>query len=112
AIAHELGDARGLARTACYLCHYLWAVARLDAALEASERALVSASKVGDRLLVAETELYRGVIFMAQGNCERATHLLQRIDLEFRQFATGASKGASRGTAVSLHVRISPHRAL
>jgi tetratricopeptide (TPR) repeat protein len=112
AIAHELGDARGLAKAACYLCHYLWAVARLDAALEASERALASASKVGDRLLVAETELYRGVIFMTQGNCERATHLLQRIDLEFRQFATGPSKGASRVAAVWLLVRCYLTRAL
>jgi transcriptional regulator with AAA-type ATPase domain/tetratricopeptide (TPR) repeat protein len=112
AIARELGDARGLARTACYLCHYLWAVARLDAALEASERALASASNVGDRLLVAETELYRGVIFMAQGNCAGATHLLQRIDLEFRQLATGASKGVSRVAAVWLHVRCYLTRAL
>lgn len=105
AIARQIGDQQGLGRVACFLCHYSWAVGELDVALEAGERALAIAGIVGDGMLLAETELYRGVVFMAQGDNERATQVLQRALAELDRLITDKPGTANRATALWLLVR-------
>ena len=105
AIAHQLGDQRGLGRVACFLCHYSWVVGELDAALEASERALAIAGLVGDGMLRAETELYRGVVFFGQGEIEQARQVLQVALLELDRVLMDKPGTANRATALWLLVR-------
>jgi len=78
AIAQQLGDKRWLGMVASYQCHYLWAVGDLDGALAAAERARETDPDLVDPLLLAETDLYRSIVFLAQGDSERATQVLQR----------------------------------
>ena len=112
AMAQRLGDQRGLATVACYLCHYFWAVGELDAALQAGERALTIAGSVGDALLLAETDLYRGVVFLAQGDSDRTAQILQRVLLELEALAMGKPSPGNRARAIQLLVRCFLTRAL
>lgn len=105
AIAHQIGDQRALGRVACFLCHYSWAVGELEAALEAGERALAIAGLVGDGMLLAETELYRGIVFIAQGDDERATQVLQRAQVELDRLIADKPGTSNRANALWLLVR-------
>jgi class 3 adenylate cyclase/tetratricopeptide (TPR) repeat protein len=105
AIAQQLGDQRALGRVACYRCHYFWAVGDFNAALEAGQRALEIAASMGDVPLRAETELYQGIVVLAQGDNERATQILQRTLLELEGLLVGRSSTANRATVLRLLVR-------
>lgn len=105
ALARQIGDQRGLGRVACFLCHYSWAVGELDTALEAGERALAIAGLVGDGMLLAETELYRGVVFMAQGDNQRAAQVLQRALVELDRLVSDKPGTGNRATALWLLVQ-------
>jgi class 3 adenylate cyclase/tetratricopeptide (TPR) repeat protein len=105
AIAHQLGDKRSLAAVACYLCHYLWAIGELEAALEAGQRALTIGPDIGDPLLIAETELYRSIVVLAQGDGAHATRVLQRTLREVDRLQPGKRGQANRATAIRLLVR-------
>ena len=111
AIARRRGNQRELATVACYLCHYFWVVGELDAALQAGDRALTIGS-VGDAVLLAETELYRGVVFLAQGDSERTTQVLQRVLAELDASVIGKPSAGNRARAIQLLVRCFLTRAL
>src|SRR5499427_186165 len=104
-LAQRIGDQRGLGRVACYLSHYFWVVGELDAAMEASQRALTIASAIGDGLLAAETELYQGVVFTAQGDNEGARQMLERAQSKLDPSAVGRPGAANRSTVLWLLVR-------
>ena len=112
AIAHRIGDQRGLGRVACYFCHYFWAVGDLPSARAAGERALALATTLGDELLAAETELYQGVVFLTQGDAERAMQALHRAQQRLDPAAVGRPGTANRSTALWLLVRCFLTRAL
>jgi tetratricopeptide (TPR) repeat protein len=97
---------------ACYLSHYFWVVGELDAAMEASQRALTIASAIGDGLLAAETELYQGVVFTAQGDNEGAWQMLERAQSKLDPSAVGRPGAANRSTVLWLLVRCFLTRAL
>src|SRR5262250_68369 len=105
ALAQRIGDQRGLGRVACYLSHYFWVVGELDAAMEASQRALTIASAIGDGLLAAETELYQGVVYTAQGDNEGAWQMLERAQSKLDPSAVGRPGAANRSTVLWLLVR-------
>jgi class 3 adenylate cyclase/tetratricopeptide (TPR) repeat protein len=105
AIAQQLGDQRDVATITCYLCNYFWVVGDLEAAREASNRALAIASEVGDALLLAETRFYQGVVFLAEGAAERATQVLQSTLRELDRLGTGQPGKANRLMAIRLLVR-------
>jgi transcriptional regulator with AAA-type ATPase domain/tetratricopeptide (TPR) repeat protein len=104
-MARRLGDRRALARAACYLSQYLWAVGELSPALEASERALAGAGELGDPLLTAETELYRGIVFLSLGEAERAAQILDRAQPLLDELIPRAPAAPNRPTAIRLLIR-------
>ncbi|PYO55070.1 MAG: hypothetical protein DMD83_21060, partial [Candidatus Rokuibacteriota bacterium] len=63
------------------------------------------ATAVGDALLVAETELYRGIVFLAQGDGERAAQVLQATLARLDELVTERPGGANRASAIWLLVR-------
>ena len=75
-VARQLDDAPALGRVAAYRCQYLWSVGELGPALEAGEDALAIAVALNDALLLAETKLYQALVFLAQGDAQRAADLL------------------------------------
>jgi class 3 adenylate cyclase/tetratricopeptide (TPR) repeat protein len=104
AIAHQLGDKRRLGAVASYMCHYLWAVGELEAALEAGERARAVNPDVGDPLLLTETDLYRSIVFLAQGDSQRATKVLQRALAEIDTLQSAKPSVVNRVTTIRLLV--------
>ena len=76
-VARQLDDAPALGRVAAYRCQYLWSVGELGPALEAGEDALAIAVALDDALLLAETKLYQALVFLAQGDAQRAADLLR-----------------------------------
>ena len=74
-VARQLDNA-ALGRVAAYRCQYLWSVGELGPALEAGEDALAIAVALNDALLLAETKLYQALVFLAQGDAQRAADLL------------------------------------
>jgi tetratricopeptide (TPR) repeat protein len=76
ALAAALGDRRREGWIACYLCQYFWSIVRLDAALEAGERALGLAESLPAPALLAETSFYLGLVHLARGDAARAATVL------------------------------------
>jgi class 3 adenylate cyclase/tetratricopeptide (TPR) repeat protein len=105
AIARQLGDQRQLGTAICYLCHYLWVVGDLEAARDAGERALTIARDIGDVLLVAEVELYQAVVFLAQGQAEQTTQVLQNTLRALDRLEAKKPGIANRVTTIRLLVR-------
>jgi tetratricopeptide (TPR) repeat protein len=92
ALAAALEDRRREGWTACYLCQYFWSVVRLDAALEAGERALALAESLPDPALLAETSFYLGLVHLARGDAGRAATIL-RADLQTLDKVVEAHRG-------------------
>jgi tetratricopeptide (TPR) repeat protein len=112
AIARHLADQRALGQVACYQCHYFWAVAELEAAQEAGQRAVDIAVSLGDALLLGETELYRGIVCLAQGRCEEATHVLGGALVALERVGREPGRAGRRATTIGLLVRCFLTRAL
>jgi class 3 adenylate cyclase/tetratricopeptide (TPR) repeat protein len=75
-LAEALGDRRRSGWVACYLCQYSWSVVRLDAALEAGERALAIAEGLPNAALHAETSFYLSLVHLALGDAARSAAIL------------------------------------
>ena len=76
AIAESLYDRRRQGWVACYLSHYYWSVGDLQQALAAGDRALAVARDLRNVALLAETNFYRGIAQLAQGDLRRAVDTL------------------------------------
>jgi class 3 adenylate cyclase/tetratricopeptide (TPR) repeat protein len=110
--ARRLDDRRALGRVICYQCHYLWTVGDLDQALAAGDHALTIATALDDALLIAETQLYSGVVFMAQGECERTVQVLEQALLSLARASDPNVGLGRRGIALALLARSFLTRAL
>jgi transcriptional regulator with AAA-type ATPase domain/tetratricopeptide (TPR) repeat protein len=75
-LAETLGDRRRAGWIACYVCQHAWSVVRLDAALEAGERALAIAEDLPNPALRAETGFYLSLVHLALGDAGRAAEIL------------------------------------
>jgi tetratricopeptide (TPR) repeat protein len=72
ALAVALADRRRQGWIACYLSQYFWAAGDLERAHEASDRALALARSLGNQALLAESNVYRGVIQFSLGAFRQA----------------------------------------
>jgi class 3 adenylate cyclase/tetratricopeptide (TPR) repeat protein len=78
-LAEELGDERRLAQIASFISNYHGNVGRTDLALEAAERSLRLAEKIGEADILIMGALSAGEIHRTLGNYGRAKEFLLRV---------------------------------
>ena len=112
-VARQLDDAPALGRVAAYRCQYLWSVGELGPALEAGERRSGHCRcALTTRCSSPRAKLYQALVFLAQGDAQRAADLLsdslQELD---RRFGTTAGHDQPRdGDPAARRSRSSPAR--
>jgi tetratricopeptide (TPR) repeat protein len=75
-LAEKGADLRWRGWIACYLCRYFWAVGDNAQARLAGDRALEIARSVGNLALIAETNVYRGLVQDSAGEYREAVETL------------------------------------
>jgi class 3 adenylate cyclase/tetratricopeptide (TPR) repeat protein len=78
-LAEELGDERRMAQIASFISNYHGNVGRSDLALEAAERSLRLAEKIGEADILIMGALSAGEIHRTLGNYGRAREFLMRV---------------------------------
>src|SRR5262249_23110350 len=83
-------------------CQYLWSVGELGPALEAGEEAVTIAATLNDWLLLAETKLYQALVFLTQGDAERAATLLSDSLRDLDRLSGQRPSTTNRATVIRL----------